>query len=50
MATLQEQSQCLESNVMINIFGDPCRFSAKKLAVFLKTTIMITFSAQKDVI
>jgi hypothetical protein len=30
-------------DVMITIFGDFCQFLAKKLAFFLKITVMITF-------
>jgi hypothetical protein len=34
-------------DVMIIIFGDFCQFSAKKLAFFSKTNVMINFFLQK---
>jgi hypothetical protein len=35
-------------DVMITIFCDFCQFSAKKLAFFLKTNVMITISAKTN--
>jgi hypothetical protein len=44
---IKEATYCRTgTNVMITIFCDFCLFSAKKLAFFSKTNVMITFSAK----